>query len=116
MVRRFTVRILERCGYKVLPASSAGDAIVLAQQYEGPIDLLLTDVVMPHMDGRELATRLVEMRPELEVLYASGYTRDIIAHHGVLDEGIHFVAKPFTLDTLTARVREVLGQAGKKKS
>ncbi len=116
IVRTLAVRLLEHCSYNVLAAASAGDAIVLAERYEGPIDLLLTDVVMPQMNGRELAERLIKMRPGIKVLYTSGYTQNIIAHHGVLDDGIQFVAKPYSLDSLTARVREVLDQTKTKKT
>ncbi len=108
MVRNLAVRLLERRGYQVLATSSGGDAIVLAERHHGPIDLLLTDVVMPHMNGRELVERFAEIRPGIKVIYTSGYTQNVIAHHGVLDEGVQFIAKPYSLATLAARVREVL--------
>lgn len=108
MVRALAVTLLRRRGYQVLPAGTAGDAIELAARHEGPIDLLLTDVVMPHMNGRELAERLAQLRPRIKVLYTSGYIDSVIAHQGVLEEGLQFVAKPYSITTLATRVREVL--------
>ena len=81
----------------------------LAEPLAGPIHLLLTDVVMPEMSGRELTRRLTAARPGLKVLYISGYSEDAIARHGVLDPGTAFLQKPFTPDALAWRVREVLG-------
>jgi len=107
-VRSLAVKLLELLGYKALAAASGKDALELMQQRQGGIDLLLTDVVMPHMNGRELATRVVELYPGTKVLYTSGYTQNVIALHGVLDEGVHFLAKPYSLRTVAARVREVL--------
>ncbi len=108
IVRKLAVRLLKRRGYKVLATNSGDDAILLAERHDGPIHLLLTDVVMPHMNGRDLAERLTKTRPGIKVLYTSGYTQDVIAHHGVLDEGVQFIAKPYSLATLATRVREVL--------
>ena len=105
---RLAERFLTRRGYEVLVAASGHDALRVARQHEGPIDLLFTDVVMPHMNGRELATKLIEQRPKLEVLYTSGYTQDVIAHRGVLDAGLNFLDKPYSLKTLAARVRDLL--------
>ncbi|MBW2461810.1 MAG: response regulator, partial [Deltaproteobacteria bacterium] len=110
MVRTLAVRLLDNLGYEVLAASSGADALSIAESHEGPIALLLTDVVMPRMNGRDLAEKLVAARPEIQVLYTSGYTHDVISHHGVIDEGIHFVAKPYSLDVLAARVREVIDE------
>ncbi len=112
LVRTLEVRLLESLGYKVLTTASGHEALELARSYEGPIHLLLTDVVMPRMNGRELARRLSEERPGLRVLYASGYTENVIAHRGVLDDGVAFIAKPFTHDTFAARVRAVLDGGG----
>jgi PAS domain S-box-containing protein len=107
-VRRLAERILRSAGYKILSAASGGDALVLCEKHSGTIDLLLTDVVMPQMSGRELADRLTMARQGLKVLYMSGYTDNAIIHHGVLDPGIRFVGKPFSAAELTRKVREAL--------
>jgi len=107
-VRKLAVRILERQGYKVFEASQGLDAFLIAQEYEGLIHLLVTDVVMPKMGGRELADRIAEICPEIKVLYMSGYTDNAIVHHGVLGEGTEFIQKPFTVEGLARKVREVL--------
>ena len=104
-------RVLERLGYTVLAASTPGEAIRLAEAHAGEIHLLMTDVVMPEMNGRDLARRLLSLRPRLKCLFMSGYTADVIAHHGVLDEGVHFIQKPFSVEDLAAKVRDAL-QAG----
>jgi two-component system, cell cycle sensor histidine kinase and response regulator CckA len=96
--------------YDVLVASDPEEALRLAENREQAIDLLLTDVVMPRMNGRQLQERLVTFRPELPCLFMSGYTADVIAHQGVLDEGLFFIQKPFSLQTLATRVRDVLDQ------
>jgi two-component system, cell cycle sensor histidine kinase and response regulator CckA len=106
-VRAVTRRILEKQGYSVFEAASGKEALQVAQECEG-IRLLLTDVVMPKMSGRELAERLLETRPEIKVLYVSGYTDDSIVHHGVLDQGVAFLQKPITPASLAAKVRSVL--------
>ena len=80
----------------------------LAQEHGGEIHLLITDVIMPEMNGRELAERLQSLYPDLEVLFMSGYTADVIAHRGVLDEGVHFMQKPFSSRDLAIKVREAL--------
>jgi two-component system, cell cycle sensor histidine kinase and response regulator CckA len=110
-LRRLANRILGRAGYSVLTAADGEEALQICKRHQGPIHLLLTDVVMPKMGGRELATRIVVERPTLKVLYTSGYTDDAIAHHGVLDPGVRFVAKPVTPAELTRKVREVLDEA-----
>jgi CheY-like chemotaxis protein len=107
-VRDLTKRVLEREGYVVLAAASGGDALELAAHYAGPIHLLLTDVVMPGLSGREVAERLSAARPGVCVLFMSGYTDNVIAQRGVLDPGIAFLSKPFTPETLAAKVRDVL--------
>jgi len=101
-------QLLEMQGYRVLTAGTPGEAIRLAIEYAGEIHLLLTDVIMPEMNGRELAKKLLTLYPGLKRLFMSGYTADVIAHHGVLDEGVHFIQKPFTLAALAAKVRETL--------
>jgi two-component system cell cycle sensor histidine kinase/response regulator CckA len=108
-VRDMTRIILSDYGYRVLAAENGAAAIAIFESTEETIDLLLTDVVMPGVSGRELADRLTRLRPETKVLYMSGYTDDAIVHHGVLEEGVNFLQKPFTPDALARRVREVLG-------
>jgi two-component system cell cycle sensor histidine kinase/response regulator CckA len=100
--------MLELQGYTVLGASTPGEAICLARERVGEIHLLMTDVVMPEMNGRELARNLLSLHPHLKRIFMSGYTSDVIAHHGVLDEGVHFLQKPFSIEDLAARVRETL--------
>jgi PAS domain S-box-containing protein len=107
-VRNLTRKVLETHGYAVLPAAGGQEALRLASEYDGPIHLLLTDVVMPTMSGRELAGRLASVREETKVLYVSGYTDDTIVHHGVLEPGIAFLQKPFTPEALVRKLREVL--------
>lgn len=87
-------------GYDPLTANSAEEAIKLAQRHEKKIDLLLTDVIMPMVNGRVLAKRIRSMHPEIKVVFMSGYTADVIAHHGIMEEGIHFVPKPLSRKTL----------------
>jgi PAS domain S-box-containing protein len=108
MVRRLARRILERQGYQILEASEGGAACLLFEGHSAEIQLLLTDVVMPHVNGRELYERLQKKRPALKVLYMSGYTENAIAHHCVLDAGTEFIQKPFSVETLSRKVREVL--------
>jgi two-component system, cell cycle sensor histidine kinase and response regulator CckA len=110
LILNLSKRILESLGYNVLIANHPKDAIQLAREYAGDIHLLLTDIVMPEMNGREISNRLLLLRPGLKCLFMSGYTDDVIAHHGVLDEGMNFIQKPFTVATLETRVREVLDQ------
>ena len=112
-VRKLACNILENHGYEVIEASSGPDAVRLAESHGGPIDLLLTDVVMPQMNGRELYRRIASLRPDVKVLYMSGYTDDVIAHHGVLDAQIEFLQKPFTVDGLVRKISEMLtGETG----
>jgi PAS domain S-box-containing protein len=109
-VRRAAQRILEAAGYEVLTASNGDEAVALVRAHAGDIHLLLTDVVMPGMSGRELAERLEVLRPALKVLFVSGYTDDAIVHHGVLETGTPFLGKPFAVSALTRKVREVLDE------
>ncbi|NWF91863.1 MAG: PAS domain S-box protein [Syntrophaceae bacterium] len=108
VVRKLAVRLLKTQGYKVLEASDGGKAFMLCEEYKGPIHLVLSDVVMPGVSGRQLVERLKEIHPEAKALYMSGYTENVILHHGVLEKGIDFVQKPFTIETLARKVREVL--------
>jgi two-component system cell cycle sensor histidine kinase/response regulator CckA len=110
-VRNLGVRILKDLGYKVMQARNGDEALVVAMGCEERIDLLLTDVVMPGMSGSDLATRLVLAHPETKVLFTSGYTDDAIVHHGVLDEGVLFIGKPYSREGLARKVREVLDKA-----
>jgi two-component system cell cycle sensor histidine kinase/response regulator CckA len=112
MVRRMTREVLEGAGYRVLEAASGFEALRLSSGHGGRLDLLLTDVVMPGMSGRELAERLAPVRPGMKVLYMSGHTDDAIFHHGVAQAGTGFLQKPFTPETLERRIRELLGQPG----
>jgi len=107
-VAKLVREILEINGYRVLEAHKIEEALRIGQTHEGPIHVMITDVVMPGMSGRQLAERLISVRPQMKVLYMSGYTEDAIVHHGVLDEGTAFIQKPFTPDDLTRQVRDVL--------
>ncbi|MBW1955377.1 MAG: PAS domain S-box protein [Deltaproteobacteria bacterium] len=101
-------RFLEYLGYRVLTAAKPNEAVRLAREHPSRIDLLLTDVVMPEMNGRELSEQILAIQPGMKVLFMSGYTADVIAHHGVLDEGVLFVQKPLQLQNLAAKIREAL--------
>ena len=103
-------RILERLGYRVLVARTPGEALRLACEHDGEIHLLLTDVVMPEMNGRDLARNLLRQFPNLKRLFMSGYTANVIAHHGVLDPGVDFIQKPFSVQALADKVRETLSR------
>lgn len=107
-VRDVACSILERLGYAVLSAAGGKNALNLLSQHSSPVNLLLTDVVMPDMDGKTLFGKISQNRPDIRVLFMSGYTQNVIAHHGVLDEGVHFIQKPFSYQTLAAKVREAL--------
>ena len=105
---KFSRTLLEQLGYAVLAAENPIQALKLAEEYPGEIHLLLTDVVMPEMNGRDLQQRLSALRPGIKCLFMSGYTANVIAHQGVLDEGIHFLQKPFSIETLATKIREAL--------
>jgi signal transduction histidine kinase/ABC-type phosphate/phosphonate transport system substrate-binding protein len=107
-VRNLAAKVLAGAGYEVLVAANGEEALLLFDGHQGLVHLLLTDVVMPGMGGRELATRLGVIRPEMKVLFMSGYTNNGIVHHGVLDQGTQFIGKPFSVIDLTRKVREVL--------
>ena len=110
-VRAVTKQVLERQGYVVLEAPDGEAALQLAHRHRGPIHLLLTDVVMPRVSGRELAERLTQVRPDMKVLYASGYTDDSVVRHGILELGTAYLQKPFSPESLARKVRDVLDAA-----
>lgn len=103
-------QMLQKAGYSVLAASTPYEALDLVATYPGVVHLLITDVVMPEMNGHELATRLMAVLPDLKLLYISGYTADVLTPYGVLNEGVSLVQKPFTLASLTNKVRQVLAK------
>src|ERR1017187_2945398 len=108
-VRRLIVGTLGMCGFQVLQAADGPGALLAATQHAGLIDLLLTDVVMPGMNGKEVADRLAALRPEIKELFISGHSGELIAKAGVLTPGVAYLPKPFTSDVLAAKVREMLG-------
>jgi two-component system, cell cycle sensor histidine kinase and response regulator CckA len=110
MVRNLARDSLKTHGYTVLEAANGREALLICEQHEGPIHLLLTDAVMPRMSGKELADQFLTLRPDADVLYMSGYTDRAIVHHGILDENIAFIGKPFTPDALVLKVVEVIQQ------
>jgi CheY-like chemotaxis protein len=105
---RMTKTMLEQFGYRVLAAKGGKEAVETAEDYEGTIDLVLTDIVMPEMNGRDLAERIAKLYPGIRQLFMSGYTAKVIASKGVIDEGMHFIQKPFSAGDLAAKVRLVL--------
>ncbi len=108
MILQMTTKMIEHYGYKVLPAATPAEAMRLAQEHSGDLHLLLTDVVMPEMNGRDLARNLLSLYPKLKLLFMSGYTADVIVHQGVLTEGFSFIQKPFSTNNLAAKIREEL--------
>jgi nitrogen-specific signal transduction histidine kinase len=108
LVRRLVAGVLERAGYRVIVAASADDALSLAAAHDGPIDLVVTDIVMPGRPGPELVARLEAARPGIRTLYVSGYADDMVARYGVTEERVSFLAKPFSPEELARRVRELL--------
>ena len=108
VVRGLALRILLKSGYTVLEAANGDEAIRQCEQHQSTIDLMLTDVVLRRMSGRDLAELLTVRRPDMKVIYMSGYTDEVIAHRGILEPGIPFIQKPFTLVSLARKVREVL--------
>ncbi len=109
-LRNFAQKILHIYGYRTLNAENGEDALRVCKEHDGQIALMITDVVMPKMDGREAAERLQPLYPQMKVIYMSGYTDDAIVHHGVLEPGLNFLEKPFTLESLARKVREVLDE------
>jgi CheY-like chemotaxis protein len=110
-VLNMTSRLLAGQGYTVLAAGCPAEAIRVAGEHAAEIHLVMTDVVMPEMNGRDLAARLLSLSPNLKCLFTSGYTANVIAHHGVLDEGVQFLQKPFSVQDLAAKIREVLDES-----
>ncbi len=108
MVRNLTCRMLRSRGFSVLEAANGGEALALCARHRGKIHLVLSDVVMPHMSGRQLAERLHDVRPDLPVLFMSGYTDDAIVRHGVLESETDFIQKPYSPDALVQRIREIM--------
>ena len=109
-VREMTVKMLKKLGYVTIAAASGPEALDMCKSYNGHIALLLTDVVMPNMNGNQLADTLLASRPDLRVLYLSGYTENSVIHHGILDSSVAFLPKPFSRDALAAAIRDVLGK------
>ena len=107
-LRQLTSTVLAECGYKVLTAASTVEGLALCRGNHHDIRLLVTDVILPGMNGRQLAEQVVQISPHTRVLYISGYTSNAIVHYGVLDSGLWFLPKPFSLSALIAKVREVL--------
>ncbi|MBU1511917.1 response regulator, partial [Myxococcota bacterium] len=107
-ILKLAKRILEKLDYHVLDASTPVQAIELAQAHKGELHMMITDVVMPEMNGRELAAHLQSQFPALRVLFMSGYTANVISERGVLEEGVHFIQKPFTNRALALKVRQTL--------
>ncbi len=103
-----TRRSLEEIGYAILSAGSPAEAVLISQSYPGIIHLVVTDVIMPGMSGPQLARHLYAFRPEMKILYVSGYTDNAIVHHGVLESGLAFLQKPFSPLTLSRKVAEIL--------
>ena len=107
MVRTLTARVLAECGYTVLEASQGREALELLRRRKEPVHLLLTEVLMPEMSGRELADQIASVRPEVRVLFTSGHADDVVESHGVPWNELTFLRKPFTPETLSQRIREV---------
>ncbi len=107
-VRSLTKKVLDKAGYTVIEAESGTVALAAAEAHEGEIDLLLTDVIMPHLNGKELHLRMIESRPSLRVLFMSGYTEDVISNQGVIEAGLPFIQKPFTIEAICRKVAEIL--------
>ena len=109
-ILRLGKAVLERFGYTVLAATTPSEALTLAVKHEGPIHLLVTDVVMPEMNGKALKEKIEKLNPDIRVLFMSGYTANVIMHRGILEKDVHFIQKPFSVNSLAGKVREVLDQ------
>jgi DNA-binding NtrC family response regulator len=108
LVRKVTEESLIQLGYTVLSVAGPEEALAVFDNKQSAVDLLVTDVVMPEMNGKDLYERLKLVKPDLKVLYMSGYTANVIVHHGVLDEGVQFISKPFKISDLSNKVRDAL--------
>jgi two-component system cell cycle sensor histidine kinase/response regulator CckA len=115
-VRSTARQILERAGYTVLEAPNGKTALEIARKKSNDIHLLITDVVMPEMSGRQLTERFAAIRPSAKILYMSGYTDDAVVRHGVVSAGIDYLQKPFSSDALLRKVREVLDAKGRDEA
>lgn len=104
-----TMSMLRRLGYTVVATSSPEEALQLIEKHKDSINLVMTDVIMPGMNGKDLSIRLLATNPDLKFLFMSGYTANVISHHGVLDDGIHFIQKPFSRRDLSEKIRQILG-------
>jgi len=107
-VRKMALTMLKNLGYKVIEARDGEEAMMLADRHGGRIDLLMTDIVMPGINGRELSERLTGLYPSMKTLFTSGYTEDVIVHHGVVESHLNFIGKPYSLQGLAGKIREVL--------
>jgi len=103
-----TAMMLQHLGYKVVAAGSPGEAIRISHEHKGTIDVLLSDIIMPEMNGRDLAAEIGSVRPGIRCLFMSGYTADVIGQHGVLEKDIHFLQKPFSMKSLSEKLQEVI--------
>ena len=112
-ILKMTAMMLGMHGYTVLTASTPSEALDIADEHAGTLHLLMTDVIMPEMNGGELAQRLMINHPAMKILFMSGYTSDIIGHHGVLDNDVNFIQKPFSMRDLAAKVRGILDKTKK---
>ncbi|MGE4489380.1 MAG: response regulator [Kiritimatiellales bacterium] len=107
-VRSLLLTVLQANGYTVLAANNAEEAVQICEEYDGELDMLLTDVVMPKKSGPQLAEHIIKLRPNIRIVYMSGYTDDAIVHHGVLDPGTAFIEKPIVPSALLEKIREFL--------
>jgi len=114
MVKKIVFHILIQYGYTVLEAQNPQEAILICEQYKGVINLLITDVVMPEMNGYDLARKIISLYPEIKILFVSGYTEDVLYQRGVLGMDSNFLQKPFTSYSLVLTVREILDSSKKK--
>jgi CheY-like chemotaxis protein len=113
-VRKLISKMLETQGYRILETSNGEDALLVCERRNGPIHLMLVDVIMPGMSGSELAKVLKPLYPEIKILYMSGYTDDAIVRHGFVEKGVNYIQKPFTMERLARKVREVLDKDAHK--